>query len=260
MTNIKKGDPLRSLWGHHASQVILRRGLRWRLGNGDNINVWRQPWLHDSNQPHVTTTMIEGREEMKIAELIINSSITWNHELIQHIFNDRYAHEIAKIPLNLTQQEDAPMWRFSKSGTYSVRSAYYQLMENIIDDNHLKEKVAHSSSSNTVAASHSWTKPPAGALKCNVDTTCYMDHNLYGIGACIRDAQGRFDGKPEVAEAEALGLLEAMQWIQNSHMPMFHVETVCLQVVHAIRTNSRNNTEFGKIIDMCRNLINLNQN
>ncbi|PNX70657.1 cytochrome p450, partial [Trifolium pratense] len=122
--------------------------------------------------------------------------------------------------------------------------------------------------SNTTPSSHSWTKPPAGALKCNVDTACYIDQNFYGVGACIRDAQGRFvqaftkkfDGKPEVAEAEAVGLLEAMRWIQNSHMPMVHIETDCLQVVHDIKTNSRNNTEFGNIIDMCRNSINLNQN
>ncbi|GAU30386.1 hypothetical protein TSUD_57980 [Trifolium subterraneum] len=216
--------------------------------------------------------------------------------------------------VNLTQQEDAQMWRFSKSDTYSVRSAYYQLMENIIDNNHLKENgngkklwqlqvpnkmmeelngndfsymvmimwtlwwrrnqkcwqenfptiyeqdsrgesfmdEIHNNSSNTVTVSHSWTKPPAGALKCNVDTACYMDQNLYGVGACIRDAQGRFlqafakrfDGKPEIAEAEAVGLLEAMKWIQNSHMPMVHVETDCLQVVHAIRSNSKNNTEL----------------
>ncbi|GAU29295.1 hypothetical protein TSUD_226660 [Trifolium subterraneum] len=343
----------------HAFQVIVRRGLRWRLGNGNNINVWRQPWLRHSNQPYVTTTMIEGRKEMKVAELIINNSSTWNHELIQHILNDRDAHdttrnltysygkilllkvqnpwcEIAKIPLNLTQQEDAPMWRFSKSGTYSVRFAYYQVMKNIIDNNHLKEngnrkklwqlqvpnkmmdelngndfsymvmimwtlwwrrnqkcwdeksptiyevirrardalcdwkkvqqQITHSNSSNTVVASHSWTKPPAGALKCNVDTTCYTNQNLYGVGACIRDAQGRlvqafvkrFNGKPEIAEA--VELLEAMKWIQNSHMPMVHVKTDCLQVVHGIRSNSKNNTEFGNIIDMCRNLINLNQN
>jgi hypothetical protein len=109
------------------------------LGNGDSINIWKQLWLRDSNQPFVTTPMIEGREGMKVDELIINNSSTWNHELIQQIFNVRDAHEIAKIPLNLTQQEDAPMWRFCKSGMYSVRSAYYQLMETIVDNNHLKE-------------------------------------------------------------------------------------------------------------------------
>jgi hypothetical protein len=43
-----------------------------------------------------------------------------------------------KIPLNLLHNDDIPIWRFSKNGDYSIRSAYYQLMKNIIDNNHLK--------------------------------------------------------------------------------------------------------------------------
>ncbi|PNX84918.1 hypothetical protein L195_g040982, partial [Trifolium pratense] len=110
---------------------------------------------------------------------------------------------------------------------YTVRSAYYQLMENIVDNNHLKEqaKVArvklktNSSSSNAVTARHTWTKPPVGALKCNIDTSCYAELNIYCIGACVRNDQGKFvraytrrlDGKPEIAKAEALGVLAPLQ-------------------------------------------------
>ncbi|MCI00238.1 hypothetical protein A2U01_0021255 [Trifolium medium] len=54
-------------------------------------------------------------------------------------------------------------------------------------------------------------KPSAGTLKCNVDTVCYVDQNFYCVGACVRNAQGKFvrayarrlAGKPEIAEAEA---------------------------------------------------------
>jgi hypothetical protein len=49
-----------------------------------------------------------------------------------------YAAEITKIPLRLTQQKDYPIWRFSRHNVYSVRSAYYQLIENIIDNSHPK--------------------------------------------------------------------------------------------------------------------------
>jgi hypothetical protein len=40
--------------------------------------------------------------------------------------------------MNLQQGEDIPIWRFSRNGAYSVRSAYYQFMESIIDNSHLK--------------------------------------------------------------------------------------------------------------------------
>ncbi|PNX65075.1 hypothetical protein L195_g062421, partial [Trifolium pratense] len=47
---------------------------------------------------------------------------------------------MVKIPLNLLHNEDVPIWRFSMNGAYSVRSAYYQLMEVVIDNSHLKEE------------------------------------------------------------------------------------------------------------------------
>ncbi|MCI71331.1 hypothetical protein A2U01_0092594, partial [Trifolium medium] len=55
-------------------------------------------------------------------------------------------------------------------------------------------------------------------LKCNIDTACYMEHNVYSVGACMHDEQGqfvqayarRFVGRPNVAEAEAMGLLEVL--------------------------------------------------
>ncbi|RZB57687.1 hypothetical protein D0Y65_046380 [Glycine soja] len=28
-----------------ASQVVIREGFRWRLGRGNSITIWKQPWL-----------------------------------------------------------------------------------------------------------------------------------------------------------------------------------------------------------------------
>ncbi|MCI97344.1 hypothetical protein A2U01_0118645, partial [Trifolium medium] len=39
----------------------------------------------------------------------------------------------------------------------------------------VQQQNTYNSSSNTIAANHFWTKPPTGALKCNVDTACYVD-------------------------------------------------------------------------------------
>ncbi|PNX72036.1 hypothetical protein L195_g027925 [Trifolium pratense] len=63
-----------------------------------------------------------------------------------------------------------------------------------------------------------WTRPARSTLKCNVDTACYVEQNLYCVGACIRDENGMFvqafvrnyAGKPLIAEAEAKGLLEVL--------------------------------------------------
>jgi hypothetical protein len=66
----------------------------------------------------------------------------------------------------------------------------------------------------------SWSKPTTGSLKCNIDAACYSEQNIYCVGACLRDENGRFvkafakrfEGKPEIYEAEAIGLLESLKY------------------------------------------------
>jgi hypothetical protein len=122
----------------HASQVVVRSGLRWRLGNGESIHVWSQPWLRDDHNAYVTTACIEGKEHMRVSDLIDNNTGAWNVLQVQQMFNARDSLEITRIPLNIQQEADKPIWKLSRNGIYSVRSAYYQLMEVIIDNNHLK--------------------------------------------------------------------------------------------------------------------------
>ncbi|MCH92466.1 60S ribosomal protein L23 [Trifolium medium] len=105
-------------------------------------------------------------------------------------------------------------------------------------------------------ASHTWTKPSNGKIKCNVDTACYMQDNIYCVGVCSRDEQGRFmkaytkqfQGTPSVAEAEAMGVKEALLWLWNTYREnaAIEVESDCLQVMQVINAKYfSNNTEFG---------------
>ena len=57
-------DFLSSKLGHNPSFIwqsiceakqLLRDGLRWRIGNSDNIHISGQPWLLDSDNPYITT-------------------------------------------------------------------------------------------------------------------------------------------------------------------------------------------------------------
>jgi hypothetical protein len=122
----------------HASQVVVRNGLRWRLGTGEKVHVWNQPWLRDDRNACITSACVDGYANMLVSELVDQSTGSWNYTLIQQLFNSRDAAEIIKIPLNLQHGEDIPIWKLSRNGIYSVKSAYYHLMEVIIDNNHLK--------------------------------------------------------------------------------------------------------------------------
>lgn len=61
-----------------------------------------------------------------------------------------------------------------------------------------------------------------GAMECNLDPSIVIDLNMIGFGMVIRDEHGVFVAChsscklriPLVKEAEALCLLEALQWTQ----------------------------------------------
>lgn len=71
-----------------------------------NTNVWWDPWLRVSNSPYIATPVIEGLENLTLSSLV-----------------------------NITKLQ----WSFSRDECYSVKSAYFHIMENVIDNSHLRE-------------------------------------------------------------------------------------------------------------------------
>ncbi|MCI64358.1 hypothetical protein A2U01_0085616, partial [Trifolium medium] len=53
-----------------------------------------------------------------------------------------------------------------------------------------KRNITHRNGAATV--SFAWTKPVNGTTKCNIDIACYVEQNVYCVGAFIRDSDGRF--------------------------------------------------------------------
>ncbi|XP_019184028.1 PREDICTED: uncharacterized protein LOC109178932 [Ipomoea nil] len=89
-------------------------------------------------------------------------------------------------------------------------------------------------SHNLPSSSSSWSLPPVGRLKCNVDATIMA--NGMGFGAVIRDHSGSFvaayDGllrsKLDPYMAETLAIKEALTCLKQRHMSHIILETDCL--------------------------------
>ncbi|KAL5162745.1 hypothetical protein HKD37_07G019792 [Glycine soja] len=89
-----KGDFLGSSVGHNPSNTWP--GNNWEM-EMYNTNVWWDPWLRVSNSPYIATPVIEGLENLTLSSLV-----------------------------NITKLQ----WSFSRDECYSVKSAYFHIMEN----------------------------------------------------------------------------------------------------------------------------------
>ncbi|KAK2375736.1 hypothetical protein QL285_076606 [Trifolium repens] len=114
-----------------------------------------------------------------------------------------------------------------------------------------------------VQASLSWSPPSQGRYKCNVDASFSVQRNKVGIGMCIRDDQGRFVlAKTEwiapcidVELGEALGLLSALQWVNDLHLHNMDFEMDSKRVVDCLYSDIVNVSELGAIINDCRHIL-----
>ena len=43
-----------------ATQVVVRRGIRWQVGDGEQVQIWRDKWLHNPSTYRVVTPENSG--------------------------------------------------------------------------------------------------------------------------------------------------------------------------------------------------------
>jgi ribonuclease HI len=107
-----------------ASIPTFNRGYIWRVGDGEKINIWSDPWIPSSHDRKVTT--LRGNTVYtKVSQLLDPLTGQWDEILLRSIFNQLDVNRILRIPLNVHGFEDFIAWSFSKHGMYTVRSAYH---------------------------------------------------------------------------------------------------------------------------------------
>ncbi|XP_058741350.1 uncharacterized protein LOC131613720 [Vicia villosa] len=102
-----------------------------------------------------------------------------------------------------------------------------------------------------------WCKPSYGRFKCNIDAS--FSNNKVGIGACIRDDDGRFIAARtdwfspiiDVDIGEALSLLAAIKWVLELGYDNVDFESDSKVVVDSVTIPKPNDSDFGAITRVC---------
>ena len=107
---------------------IIQTGSRWRIGNGEKINIWHR-WLPRKHPPYLPICPIEDFEHNTVSCLFDQSTRQWHTDLVDGIFVEEDAELIKKIPLSRTVKEDVLYWPYSSNGEYSCKTGYRFLKE-----------------------------------------------------------------------------------------------------------------------------------
>lgn len=102
---------------------LLKKGIIWRIGKGDQLHIWRDNWIPRDHQLRVTGKRTRTRLKW-VADLVSPNNQEWDEGLIRQIFYPPYVDEILKIKLPESPTDDFLAWHPERLGVFTVRSAY----------------------------------------------------------------------------------------------------------------------------------------
>jgi hypothetical protein len=106
-----------------AGVATFKRGYVWRVGNGEKINIWQDPWIPSSPDRKIITPR-GASIYTKVSDLIDPVSERWYEEVLRSLLSPVDV-RILQIPLHNKGFEDFVAWGFTKHGRCTVRSGYH---------------------------------------------------------------------------------------------------------------------------------------
>jgi hypothetical protein len=70
------------------AKPVIELGLRWSIGNGQQVKIWKDPWLPELSSFKVWSPVRNLDEDAVVAELIDVDLKKWKRELVLNSFND----------------------------------------------------------------------------------------------------------------------------------------------------------------------------
>lgn len=101
------------------ARELLMQGIRWRVGNGNNIMVSKDAYLGALFNFKIITKNSILAHSMRVADLIDQETRVWKLSVLDSLFLPTNKEEILKIPIYLTPKLDVRIWHYTLSGEFS---------------------------------------------------------------------------------------------------------------------------------------------
>lgn len=107
---------------------LLKQGIQWRVGNGNTINVWHDQWIDNPPRP-AKPLHCNISNKLKVSGLMKQHSNLWDDQKLQDLIHPADINLIKRIRPRITVAPDTPIWIFTNTGQYTVKSGYHQLLK-----------------------------------------------------------------------------------------------------------------------------------
>ncbi|GMY38581.1 hypothetical protein FCV25MIE_33825 [Fagus crenata] len=101
------------------SNILLSKGLSWKIGNEESVDIWGDRWSLSLLVGHAAGTGVT-----KVSDLIDTTMGCWDDAVIAWNFDSLNAALTKQVPLNNVLSRDQVWWIPMKTGLFTVRSAY----------------------------------------------------------------------------------------------------------------------------------------
>lgn len=106
-----------------AGREVLKLGMGWAMGTGQNINVWKDNWLSTGEISRPIGPPNCHQHDLTVQDLLLPSSGDWNvHAIRCHL--PQYEDTIRLLQPSAFSMEDTLVWLPEKSGSYTTKCGY----------------------------------------------------------------------------------------------------------------------------------------
>jgi hypothetical protein len=123
LDTVFKQDASPSWHGIEYGLELLKEGLIWRIGNGEDVNIWRDGWIPRDHNLKVCPGKSKSRVR-KVSQLLLPGTNSWNEDLVRKVCYQRDADCILDLKLPTEKCNDFFAWHYDRSGAFTVKSAY----------------------------------------------------------------------------------------------------------------------------------------
>lgn len=112
-----------------AAKQILDKGVRKTIGSGADTKVWEDVWIPGEPARPAKPRFQPYDPDLKVHHLIDYDHKIWNENLVREFVAEEDVSCILSMRISKTGRKDSYIWKYSKSGSDSVRTGYRVAVE-----------------------------------------------------------------------------------------------------------------------------------